>query len=307
MPVLDKNNTHRSIYISKRCGRLANRLVIFANLIAYAEEYELRLRNYTFHSYCKEFESTLRDFHCQYPPPDTKPWLSRLPLIGDALIGLRLYYRVIRMMSRRPNSFQGTTLEETDTELFLDTPDMVKELSAFRTIFVSNWKCRCPNLVSKHAHIIRNYFRPIARHREAIEKVVTALRSNSEVLVGVHIRQGDYEQWQGGRFYFTSSEYAELMKAFTDHFPGKKVSFLICSAEHQEETLFTGLTFAKGPGHPVSDLYSLSQCDYIIGPVSTFSQWASFYGEVPLFHLGRNQVDLKLSEFKVSDLRILDK
>jgi hypothetical protein len=176
MTDLGETSTNRKIYISKRFGRLANRLVMFANIVAYAEEYGLRLRNYTFHSYCKEFESTLRDFHCQYPPPEKKPWLNRLPFVGDALIGLRVYYRVIRLMSRYHRVFHAATLEETDTERLLDAPDMVKKLSPFRTIFVNDWKCRCPDLAAKHQDIIREYFRPVARHLEAIETVVEAIR-----------------------------------------------------------------------------------------------------------------------------------
>lgn len=305
MPFTDETNPIRNIYISKRFGRLANRLVMFANILAYAEEYGLRLRNYTFHSYCKEFESTHRDFHCQYPPSEKKPWLSRFPLIGDSMIGLRVYYRIIHLMSQHPRFFHAVTLEETDKERLLDAPDLEEELGAYRTIFINDWKCRCQNLVAKHEAVIRDYFRPVAAHRKTIKGVVKALRNNSEILVGVHVRQGDYEQWKSGQFFLTTKEYADLMRAFTAHFPGKKVSFLICSNEEQDEALFAGLTFAKGPGHPVSDLYSLSECDYIIGALSTFSQWASFYGEVPLYHVKKGQEDMTPSEFKVADLRIL--
>ena len=233
---------------------MANRLVIFANIIAYAEEYKIRLRNYTFHSYCKEFESTRHDFHCQYPPPPTKPWLSRLPLFGNALIGLRLYYRVLRMMSRHPDSFHAITLSEPHAECFMDKPDMVKQLSAYQTVFVDGWGYRCPDLVAKHQDLIRDYFRPITPHLKAIEKVVNPLRKNSDFLIGVHIRHGDYKEWHNGKHYFTSQEYAEIMKKIARNFPEKKVAFLICSNENQDKNLFSGLTFAEGPGHPVSDL-----------------------------------------------------
>lgn len=41
----------------------------------------------------------------------------------------------------------------------------------------------------------------------------------------------------------------------------------------------------------------MSQCDYIIGPPSTFSTWASFMGKVPLLHLYSAGQKVKLSEF----------
>jgi hypothetical protein len=38
-------------------------------------------------------------------------------------------------------------------------------------------------------------------------------------------------------------------------------------------------------GSAVEDLYSLARCDYLLGPPSTFSLWASFYGNVPLHQM----------------------
>lgn len=47
--------------VALRCGRLANRLILFANLIALAEEQRHRLINSTFHSYARFFKTTCRD------------------------------------------------------------------------------------------------------------------------------------------------------------------------------------------------------------------------------------------------------
>ncbi|HAX17707.1 MAG TPA: hypothetical protein DCY00_03825 [Actinobacteria bacterium] len=50
--------------------------------------------------------------------------------------------------------------------------------------------------------------------------------------------------------------------------------------------------------HFIEDLYSLALCDYIFGPPSTFSMWASFYGEVPLRFITNPDTDLSLDKFK---------
>ena len=47
----------------------------------------------------------------------------------------------------------------------------------------------------------------------------------------------------------------------------------------------------------MTDLYALSRCDYIIGPPSTFSQWASYYGHVPLRFLRWKGDEISMSEF----------
>ena len=71
--------------IGRRCGRLANRLILFANFIALAEEQGHRLINYTFHSYSGLFEATRDNFHCAYPVPSRISWLDRIPGLGAVL------------------------------------------------------------------------------------------------------------------------------------------------------------------------------------------------------------------------------
>ena len=55
------------LIVGLRCGRLGNRIVLFANLIAYAAEHGYRLINFAFHSYASFFETTRRDIYCRYP------------------------------------------------------------------------------------------------------------------------------------------------------------------------------------------------------------------------------------------------
>jgi hypothetical protein len=55
-----------------------------------------------------------------------------------------------------------------------------------------------------------------------------------------------------------------------------------------------------GSGPPVNDLWTLSKCDFVFGPPSTFSQWASFYGKVPLLHLRGNDDRIEVEKFRIS-------
>jgi len=62
------------------------------------------------------------------------------------------------------------------------------------------------------------------------------------------------------------------------------------------------MTVGLGTDSPVSDIFALSDCDYILGPKSTFTQWASFYGARPLLHLQGSDQVVKIEEFRVSYL-----
>src|SRR4051794_8158494 len=82
--------------ISGRCGRLANRMVLFANFIALAAERGARVMNPTFHSYATLFESTRRDIYCRYPLANRRSVLDRVPGPAALIRGTRLFFHAAR-------------------------------------------------------------------------------------------------------------------------------------------------------------------------------------------------------------------
>ena len=66
-----------------------------------------------------------------------------------------------------------------------------------------------------------------------------------------------------------------------------------------------GLSVGFAPGVPVEDLYALAACDYVLGPVSSFTQWASFYGSKPLLHLRDSKDRIERGRFRVCYLEEL--
>ena len=73
-----------------------------------------------------------------------------------------------------------------------------------------------------------------------------------------------------------------------DLYKDKRLSFFISSNEDFSLDVFEGCKchrFGLEPSGAILDLYTLSLCDCIIGPFSSYSRWASFIGEVPLCFL----------------------
>ena len=62
-----------------------------------------------------------------------------------------------------------------------------------------------------------------------------------------------------------------------------KISFVICSPEKLRLEDFPSNCIFDTKSGAVADMYTLAACDYILGPPSTFSGWASFYGGKPVF------------------------
>jgi hypothetical protein len=298
------------IVVGLRCGRLANRLALFANLIAFAEEHGHRVINFTFHSYAALFETTRRDVFCRYPAATRPSWLDAIPGVGGAIRKTRIFYHAVRglsVLNEKLPAFGNkvVTLREGPGHqlvILLETPEMQARIAEARVVFVYGFIFRAPAAMQRHAEKIRAYFQPIEKHSRASRQAVDGLRQRADVVVGVHIRRGDYSGWAGGKYFFPVSQYAAWMHELAGQFPGRKVSFLVCGNESRTAQEFTGLSVGFAAGLPVEDLYALAGCDYIMGPVSTFTQWASFYGGKPLLHLRDSKDRIQREKFRVSYL-----
>jgi hypothetical protein len=122
-------------------------------------------------------------------------------------------------------------------------------------------------------------------------------RENSDFLIGVHIRRGDYAQFMTGKYFYDQSQYAEKMLELQNEVPDKKITYVICSNEPIDTHLFENINFIVGKGNAVEDMYALAYCDFIMGPPSTFSSWASFYGNKPLLQMNDINEPISLQSF----------
>jgi len=305
----DDSAQQKLFVITMRCGRLGNRMTLFAHFIALAEEQGHRVINCTFHSYAHLFESTRRDIYCRYPVAPRQSWLDVIPGVAPVLRKTRICHHVGRAVHAASERFHVfgknavTLWEAPGGEVTqLGGPEVQDRIRDARIVFVHGWRLCATDLVERHAGKIRDYFRPTAEIERTSQQTVDRLRQKAEVVIGVHIRHGDLRRWRGAKFFFTVSQYAAWMREMAGQFPGKKVAFYVCSDEPRNPGEFEGLVVGFGPGSPTSDLFALARCDYIFGPFSTFTQWASFYGEKPLFHLWSANDRMVPGEFRISYL-----
>jgi hypothetical protein len=130
------------------------------------------------------------------------------------------------------------------------------------------------------------------------ERIISELKNNGQIVVGIHIRRGDYAQYRHGIYYFDDATYIRYMKQIEKQI-GQKVSFFISSTDkisfHDPDISY----FQIPQSTNIEDLYSLSLCDYILGPPSSFSMWASFYGKTPLRVVSYKDESISLDEFKI--------
>lgn len=156
-----------------------------------------------------------------------------------------------------------------------------------KTVFVKGWGYRNKPLTQAHRDFYRNSF------YKSIGLDDRDYLSGSKPNIAVHIRRGDYKTWENGKYYFDDSVYIAIIKQALA-FVGKDCRILVFSNDPQLDRELYKRTFNDlfvSRLDERSDHYLMSRCQYIIGPPSSFSMWASYIGNTKFCHI-RNAGDL---------------
>jgi hypothetical protein len=149
---------------------------------------------------------------------------------------------------------------------------------------------------------LQHIFQPRKDITDRAERMMAEIRRDNDLVVGIHIRHGDYKTFWDGRYYYTLEEYHQFMLQIKALHPDKRVAFFISSNEQFDVSTFEGCRcyrFGKEPSGDMLDLHTLSLCDRILGPWSTYSRWASFIGEVPLCFIKQKSQQLTDEDFSI--------
>jgi hypothetical protein len=178
------------------------------------------------------------------------------------------------------------THDAADVEYDLGSEDFARCLRRSRFVIARGWKFRAREALWRRREEVRGVLRPRAEVLSGVDLALREARGDAEVLIGVHVRRGDYAGWLGGRYFFGWEDYARWMAQAAELHAGKRVAFLVCSNEKNENLpQVPGARVVAGPGGVVEDMYALAGCDLLMGPPSTFTLWASYWGGVRLHML----------------------
>jgi len=273
------------VIIADKQGQLANRLFLLRAFIAHAIEYQYTLIYTNFDEYVPYFEGPTSQSFAMYPiratlcsPKALNDYLLRVIVNPEHLGG-----RVLRKLTLLEH-FSHHVYEVDNAGFDLGDPEFVKKAQT-KIMIVRGWPFSDAQSLAKHAALIKKFFTPLPVYRQNIDSLMKKIQREVDIVIGIHIRRGDYEKFENGRFFFGFDVYAQKAKELARQFHEKKVGFLLCSNAPIDVAAFYGMRVFLGTGHFIEDLYALARCNYLIGPPSTFSAWASFYGDIPLQYI----------------------
>jgi len=193
------------IVIARSYGQLGNRLILYAHFIAAAREYGVQLANPCFAEYAHLFPATANDLWCRYPQ---RPTVDRAPSRGKRTVLAKSVYSAARSLySAGLTRFPFHVLRITgEQRCDLGGHEFAKLARSDRHVLAMGWLFRSDRLFTKHADAIRDHFRICPEHQERVDRDIAAIRDDSDIIVGVHIRHGDYATFKNGMHFYTVAQ-----------------------------------------------------------------------------------------------------
>lgn len=272
----------KTIYYLPLYGQLGNQLSIMAHLIAFAKDY----------NYIVIFPDSpiMKDALDNSEILSGKFHLNRI--LSNNLVS-RIANKLIRVIYLRENS-QSKNLLIVNKRIDIDSINDILPFNS--TVIITDWLFRYYSGVKNNAEFIREQlkFKKSARIKSVnFTNSVRNMYTDSN-LVGVHVRRGDYSEWNDGKYYFDNDIYYSNMKALSLQL---NCVFVICSNEQIKFENTDMLNIEYFSGTAIEDICVLSNCNYIFGPPSTFSGWASFIGKTPIYFLENNEINITIEKF----------
>jgi hypothetical protein len=277
------------IIIPNRAGQLGNQLFEIAHFAASSIEHGFKV-------------SYLAFGH----PLGYFPAINSLPNVrihvASAERGL-CYHRVARglRMVLPSSSFHASLKSPGPPHVDIGSPDFVRK-ALYKVVICQGFGFRDIANVAKHHDKLTRMFRmsDCVLHEvdDFYRKMVVPSHS---VVVGFHVRRGDYRSFKGGHFHFSDSQWTLWINACRSLITRQGLRFLgvIFSNEDVSDLTRGANDLVPSPGGLFTDLEMLTRCNYIVGPPSTYSGWASFIARVPSLRLDARMGEITLERFEV--------
>lgn len=174
-----------------------------------------------------------------------------------------------------------------------DREALERKMLRHRHIVVSGWHARWYDLFLKYRDEITDLFTLDSQYTDPVKAKMQKVEQGSTgsiVRLGVHIRRGDYRIFHDGKYLYDDEVYQRHIRRFMMLYPGKAIHVYIATndpevkeSSYQEQC--PGAHVHCLGGSSPEDLFMLSECDYLIGPPSTYSLVAAMYRDIPLYRM----------------------
>jgi hypothetical protein len=279
------------IVVAQGYGRFCNRMTFFSHLVALSLEHDFQLVNPMFAPYRHLF-----------------PGLDSRQLASDSMrlrIGSEWSLVPLALKAWERWGAKDIAIGPVEVRFSGDgrggpivDRGFIQSARSRLVVLATGWNVTAFEAVERHAAKIRRTFTPHPTVLSRVERWLGDRTLGGSRWVGLHVRRKDYREWESGRFFWSDEEYLELIRRLLD-----LGDFKFALVTDEPDAL--GPVLLRHPAVEVSDLSDiedlilLSRSDLIVGPPSTFSTWASFFGNTPILHPQHPAQRFCLDDFRV--------
>jgi len=151
-----------------------------------------------------------------------------------------------------------------------------------KIIYVKGWYFRVNELTKLYqSQFAQNFY----EYSKLGGNTISNRLNKSKVILAVHIRRGDYKEFMGGKYFYEDETYLKYIRQIINLL-GKPVEVILFTNDNNinmNNFQIDNCNVFISKGTVWEDYSLMSKSDYIIGPPSTFSMWASYIGAKPLY------------------------
>jgi len=257
------------IILTEQSGDHSNRLFQATHFEAYALEHGHKFLNFSFY-----------DMQKYYPNAHQNKLFFFTSIAAKALRKFKI------------------NIAQTEFKSYHDKPYISNNIPV---LLVGGWSFRAHALTSKYQdYFIRKYsIDSKICHQLKLYHLIKQWKQSGSKIIGVHIRRGDYKTWLNGKYYYPDSVYITALTALIEQI---KVSSgqdsKVISFSNEKTYLESNFIDEASKNSWNIDHHLMSCCDYLIGPPSTFTMWASYIGKNQYFHIEEASQAVKLENFR---------
>lgn len=275
-------------------GELTNQLWNYISVYAYGLEKNISVSNPSFYEYHSSFnlikkENILVKIIAKLFENYTKRKQSLWKKITRKIY--RLYPFLIEKLYRRRII---SSENQTNTAVYLPpTKENLDIRSDSDILYFSGWLFRNPVGIEKFRQQIVRSFCPKEPISKRVDSIIFSLYAKYEKVIGVHIRQGDYATFKGGRYLVPQKRVREIIDEYStkNNINLEGTCFLITSDGQIDASIFKNINLYISKENAVTDLFLLSATDTIIGSDSSFGDFAGWYGNKTHIVMSNDPID----------------
>ena len=279
-------------------NELANQLWNYASVFAYAREKGYEVENPAFFEYGNYFPNAKAGFFFKlfFFLPFTNYTKRKFALRRRIWRKLYFWYAkiVFHFIKNRLIVYKDQENKPYYLPPTINSPEVLRQFeTTVGNIYFDSWLLRNPVGLEKYRDEIHSYFKPRKDINDVVVSQMKEWRKKGKMIVGIHVRQGDYKTWRGGAYLIKQSRVREIIDEYLSVLSKNKdeVFFVFTSDGSIDEKFFDGLSFTVSKNNAIADLFLLSSTDSIIGSDSSFGAFAAYYGNVPFIVMQSQAMD----------------